>query len=183
MPDTHAPLAENTWEITFLGTGTSVGVPMVGCDCAVCRSADPRDKRFRSSLFVRTPEAQWVVDTGPDFRSQCLRAGLRHLDAVLLTHAHTDHLAGFDDLRRFSVPIDAELPIYASPECLASVQRMFEFAFNGQNRFAGYLKPRPHPGTGPFTLGGLDIVPVEVEHGRLQTLGYLFTRGGRKLAA
>lgn len=169
--------------ITFLGTATSVGVPMVGCDCAVCHSDDPRDKRLRSSIWVRSPEAQWLVDSGPDLRAQCLRAGIRELDAVLLTHAHTDHVAGFDDLRRFSAPESARLPVYASAECLAAVRRMFEFAFDGQNRFAGYLKPDPHPVEGPFWLGLTQVTPLPVRHGRVATQGYLFARGGRKLAA
>jgi len=170
-------------KITFLGTGTSVGVPMVGCDCAVCHSSDPRDQRFRSSIWVATPEADWVVDTGPDFRSQCLRAGIRQLDAVMLTHAHTDHVAGFDDLRRFTVAAEAELPVHASASCLAAVRRMFEFAFNGENRYPGYFKPAPRPFDGPFQIGGTEVWPLPVNHGKVETHGFLFFRDGRKLAA
>src|SRR6516164_104249 len=90
--------------ITFLGTGTSQGVPMVGCACEVCESSDPRDKRMRSSIYVETPECVWVVDTGTDFRAQCLREKLSRLDAVVYTHSHTDHVMGFDDLRPFCIP-------------------------------------------------------------------------------
>jgi phosphoribosyl 1,2-cyclic phosphate phosphodiesterase len=176
-------VAPGALTITFLGTGTSVGVPMVGCDCAVCHSDDPRDRRFRSSILITTPEAQWVVDTGPDFRSQCLRAGIRRLDAVLLTHAHTDHVAGFDDLRRFTVGADQELEVYASASCLAAVRRMFEFAFNGENRYPGYFKPLPRPFDGPFRIGGTEITPLPVDHGKVETHGFLFCRGGRKLVA
>jgi len=176
-------IAPGALTITFLGTGTSVGVPMVGCDCAVCHSEDPRDRRFRSSILVTTPEAQWVVDTGPDFRSQCLRAGIRRLDAVLLTHAHTDHVAGFDDLRRFTVGAEEELPVHASESCLAAVRRMFEFAFNGENRYPGYFKPAPRPFAGAFFVGATEITPLLVTHGKVETHGFLFRRGGRKLAA
>lgn len=170
-------------EITFLGTGTSVGIPMIGCDCETCRSDDPRDKRSRASLHVKTPEAAWVVDTGPDFRMQCLRENIRHLDAALFTHPHMDHVTGFDDLRRFCVGEDEVLPIYAAPSCMAALKRMYDHAFNGQNRYRGYLKPEPRPIDGPFTIGDTLITPLPVQHGKVETLGYLFSRGGQKLCA
>lgn len=162
--------------ITFLGTGTSTGVPMIGCDCAVCRSSDERDRRLRCSLWIQTPELEWVVDTGPDFRTQCLRAGVRHLDAVLITHPHTDHIMGFDDLRRFTFGEDELMPVYGSAETLSALRRVFDFAFNGENRYAGYLKPEPREITGPFILGGTRITPLPVEHGRVRTTGFLFQR-------
>src|SRR3954466_11588308 len=151
-------------QITFLGTGTSQGVPVIGCDCRVCTSADPRDRRMRSSLYVETPEAAWAIDTGPDFRSQCLRAAVRRLDAVVYTHAHTDHIMGFDDLRPFC-PGGEPLPIYASPETMGHLMRVFEFAFNGQNRWPGYIFPEPHEVAGPFQLGDLEVEPLPVPHG------------------
>ena len=101
-------------EITFLGTGTSIGVPVIGCDCKVCTSDDPKNQRLRSSIYVKTAETEFVVDTGPDFRQQCLRAGIRNLDAALFTHAHSDHVMGFDDLRRFTV-ISSKVTVHTSP--------------------------------------------------------------------
>jgi phosphoribosyl 1,2-cyclic phosphate phosphodiesterase len=175
--------ATSSLEITFLGTGTSVGVPMIGCDCETCRSTDPRDKRLRSSIYVGTPEAAWVVDTGPDFRMQCLRENIRRLDAAIYTHPHMDHVTGFDDLRRFCVPEDAIMPIYAVPSCLEQLQRMYWFSFNGQNRYRGYLKPEARAINGPFVIGKTEIIPLPVLHGKVETIGFLFVRDGRKLCA
>ena len=166
----------------FSAPGTSQGVPVIGCDCAVCRSPDPRDQRMRSSLYLQTPECAWVVDTGPDFRSQCLRHGVRQVDAVVYTHAHTDHIMGFDDLRPFC-PGGAPLPIYGSADTIANLRRVFEFAFNGENRFPGYMHPVPHIVSGPFPLGGLELVPLPVPHGRAVVFGYLFKRDGAPLVA
>lgn len=155
---------------------------MIGCDCRVCTSEDPRDKRMRASVYVQTPEVSWVIDTGPDFRAQCLRYGVRKLDAVVYTHAHTDHIMGFDDLRPFC-PHGCALPIYASPDTMAHLQRVFEFAFNGENRFPGYIHPEPHVVEGPFRLGDSELVPLPVPHGRTTVYGYLLCRGGERLAA
>jgi phosphoribosyl 1,2-cyclic phosphate phosphodiesterase len=170
-------------ELTFLGTGTSVGIPMIGCDCETCRSTDPRDKRLRSSIYVTTPECAWIVDTGPDFRTQCLRENIRRLDAVLLSHPHMDHLTGFDDLRRFTIGEDAAMPVHALPSTLEAVRRMFFFAFNPAKRWRGYLKADERPISGPFRLGGTDIIPLRVTHGSAETLGFLFQRDGKKLCA
>ena len=165
-------------ELTFLGTGTSLGVPMIGCSCAVCRSPDPRDQRDRSSILLRTPELSWVVDTGPDFRRQCLRHHVSHLDAVLITHAHSDHIMGFDDLRPFTFGANASIPVYASPETMLSLQHTFAFAFNRQNQFPGYLKPDPHEIVGPFLLGATTITPLPAQHGKVITTGFRFDRPG-----
>lgn len=170
-------------KLTFLGTGTSIGIPAIGCDCPTCRSTDPRDNRCRSSVWMRTPEAAWVVDTGPDLRYQCLRAGIRHLDAALFTHAHMDHVTGFDELRRFTLEIDQFMPVHGLPATLAVLERMFDYAFNGENRYRGYLKPFPKPVHGPFSLGGLKVTPLPVLHGKVETIGYLFEREHHKLCA
>jgi phosphoribosyl 1,2-cyclic phosphate phosphodiesterase len=169
--------------LTFLGTGTSVGIPMIGCDCETCTSTDPRDQRSRSSIYCQTPEVCWVVDTGPDFRAQCLRERVRRVDAVLYTHPHMDHLTGFDELRRFTIAEDAIMPIYARPSCLEVLERMFTYAFNGENRYRGYLKPESRPIEGVFHLGSTEIVPLPLVHGKVETLGFLFARQGRKLCA
>jgi phosphoribosyl 1,2-cyclic phosphate phosphodiesterase len=167
---------------TFLGTGTSHGIPMLTCDCAVCRSTDTRDKRTRTAAYVETPECAWVVDTGPDFRTQALRENIRRLDAVVITHAHSDHIMGFDDLRAYCHGGKA-LPVYGSEPTLAQLRQAFSFAFDGQNRWPGYLHPEAHPVNGAFRLGNTEVVPLPVPHGRVTTYGYLFIRGGRPLVA
>jgi len=169
--------------LTFLGTGTSVGIPMIGCDCDTCTSTDPRDSRLRSSIYIQTPESAFVVDTGPDFRTQCLRERIRHLDAAIYTHPHMDHVTGFDELRRFCVDEDAIMPIYALPSCLEVLKRMYLHAFNGENRYRGYLKPEGIPIHGPFMLGKTEVTPLPVKHGKVEALGYMFSRNGRKLCA
>lgn len=164
-------------QVTFLGTGTSIGVPVIGCDCAVCQSTDPKNKRLRSSIYVKTEACCWVVDTGPDFRTQCLRENIRRVDAVLYTHGHMDHVVGFDDLRRFTFG-DVELPIHATKACLDDLKRMFDFAFNGENRYTGYIKPAPHEIDGPFRLGNCTVTPLPVTHGKLETIGFHFQMPG-----
>jgi phosphoribosyl 1,2-cyclic phosphate phosphodiesterase len=156
---------------------------MIGCDCAICRSTDPRDARTRSSIFIETPECAFVVDTGTDFRTQVLRENIRHLDAVVFTHSHTDHIMGFDDLRRFGDERGGTMPIYASAETMADLTRVFEFAFNGKNRFPGYLHPEPRLVCGAFELGQTTITPLPVPHGHSTVNGYLFSRGNEKLVA
>ena len=171
--------------VTVLGSGTSQGVPMIGCPCPVCHSTDPRDNRTRSSIYLETPQATILVDTTPEFRHQALREKLDHLDAVLFTHPHADHIMGFDDLRRFCEIQDTALPIYGSRETLEPLQRIFPYAFHTHphGKISGYVRVEPHVIEGPFELGGLEITPLSVPHGAVLTLGFLFSQGGRRLLA
>lgn len=156
---------------------------MIRCNCAVCRSPDPRDQRTRASIYLETPECAFVVDTGTDFRTQCLRENIWHVDAAIFTHAHTDHVMGFDDLRRFAAVRGGRMPVYASAETMADLERVFAFAFHTENPWPGYLKPEPHIIFGPFSLGKTRIAPLPVPHGESTTYGYLFSRDGVKLLA
>lgn len=170
-------------EILFLGTGTSHGIPMIGCQCRVCTSPDPRDKRLRAAIHIRTPEMVIQVDTPPDFRTQCLREGLRRIDAVVYTHSHTDHILGFDDLRRFCEMEDKNMPIYGSERTLQDIKRVFAYAFDEQFRYKAYIRPEPNVVTTSVVLGETTIEFVELPHGRMVTSGLIFRRGGRKLLA
>ena len=155
---------------------------MIGCDCDTCRSCDPRDKRLRSSIYIETPECSFVVDTGTDFRTQALRENIRRVDAVVFTHSHTDHIMGFDDLRRFAYS-RGYMPVYASAETMRDLARVFQFAFEALNPFPGYLKPEPHEIDGPFKLGLTTITPLPVPHGNAIVNGYLFSRARRNIEA
>ena len=168
--------------ITFLGTGTSQGVPMVGCSCEVCGSSDPRDNRTRSSVYISTRDFAWVIDTGPEFRIQCLREKISRLDAVVYTHSHTDHIMGFDDLRPFCQG-ENDLPVYASAETMADLQRVFNFAFTQRPGVPGYVRPHPRLVHEPFALGDTLLTPLPLKHGRAHVNGYLMETAGRKVAA
>jgi len=167
-------------EITFLGTGTSHGIPVIGCNCRVCHSVDPRDKRLRTAILVRTPEMIFSVDTPPDFRTQCLREGISRLDAVVYTHSHSDHILGFDDLRRFCEVEDKSIPIFGAERTLKDLARVFQYAFDESPKFRTYVRPEPNLIEGPFDLGETTIIPLELPHGRMTTNGLVFVRGGRK---
>jgi len=177
------PTPDSTLTVTVLGSGTSQGVPMIGCTCPVCRSTDPRDQRTRSSIFLDAPGGKLLVDTTPDLRQQALREGLNHLDAVILTHPHADHIMGFDDLRRFCDLQNGPLPVYGSAHTLQQIQHIFHYAFNPKKNIPGYVHVIPHVIEAPFALAGLDLTPLPVPHGAVSTLGYLFAHQGRKLLA
>ena len=161
--------------IVVLGSGTSVGVPMLGCQCEVCVSKDPRDKRFRPSVLLQYGSRNVLIDTTPDFRSQALRAGIDHLDAVLFTHAHADHIMGLDDVRPLSIGGRTAIPIYGSVETIAAIHRSFAYAFDGEDRESSIprLETRVIDDT-PFELFGLGITPVPVMHGKARIYGFRF---------
>lgn len=171
------------FSLTFLGTGTSVGVPVIGCKCAVCTSDDPRNKRLRASVLLRAGELTVLVDAGPDLRAQALREELREIDAVIYTHGHLDHVAGFDELRAFCWRKDGPLPMYATEECMMTLKRMFGWAFAEENVYKGYVKPAGRIIDGPFFYGELKITPLPVEHASVETIGFLFEYPGAKSLA
>lgn len=161
-------------KITVLGSGTSVGVPTIGCHCAVCTSTDPRDNRLRPSILVSFAERNVLIDTTPDFRMQALRAGIARVDAVVYTHAHADHIMGLDDLRPFNFRQKDPIPIYAAPETMAAVQRSFPYVFDGLAKESNVPKVQARIIDGSFDLFGLEFEPVPVMHGRQTILGFRF---------
>jgi phosphoribosyl 1,2-cyclic phosphate phosphodiesterase len=170
MSQTGEPL-----RIVVLGSGTSVGVPMVGCRCAVCASADPRDKRLRPSVLLQYGAANVLIDTTPDFRYQALRAGIDHLDAILFTHAHADHLMGLDDVRPLNRRQPATIPIYGSPDTISTIKRCFAYIFDGEEKESWVPSLELHALDGaPFDLAGLEVTPVAVLHGKARIYGFRF---------
>jgi len=162
-------------KITVLGSGTSVGVPTLGCHCEVCTSADPRDNRLRPSVVVTYAGRRVLIDTTPDFRAQALRARLDRVDAVLFTHAHFDHIMGLDDLRPFNFRQKERIPIYASPETMASIERVFQYIFDGKEKESNVARLDPRLiGDGAIELFGLEFLPVPVRHGSQTIFGFRF---------
>jgi phosphoribosyl 1,2-cyclic phosphate phosphodiesterase len=177
-------------KVTLLGTGTSYGVPMIGCDCPVCRSTDPRDKRMRTSILIEMTDADGdagprpgsplastvrnvLVDTSSDLRAQALRFGIRRLDAILFTHSHADHVLGLDEVRRFNKLQKEAIPCYADAATIADVRHTFSYIFDAATpRGGGIPKIVLNHLVGPFSLGGMEIVPVPIMHGSRPILGF-----------
>ncbi len=160
--------------ITILGSGTSSGVPMIGCDCEVCKSEDPHDDRLRSSILVQSASTSIVVDTGPDFRTQMLRGKIRKLDAVILTHPHKDHLAGLDDIRAFNFFNKRSIDIYADSMTEEAVRRDFHYAFS-DTKYPGIPQLEMHTiNQEPFTVGDIPVIPVLVWHMKMPVMGFRF---------
>lgn len=159
-------------KITFLGTGTSQGVPVIACDCAVCRSTDFHDKRLRTSVWIEVHGKSFVIDSGPDFRQQMLRANVRSLDAIIYTHQHKDHTAGLDDARAFNHRQGKDIPLYGRQEVLNQIKVEFAYAFH-EFRYPGVPHFELHPiENKPFVIEGVNVIPIEVMHHKLAVYGY-----------
>lgn len=160
-------------KIEILGSGTSMGVPMIGCDCRVCQSEDPRDKRTRTSVLITENGVQILIDTSADYRQQMLRAGIRNLDAVIYTHFHVDHILGLDDLRSLNIINKKSIPIYASLDTLNIIKRVFAHAFSEKAYISDVPMVLPNIiDSNPFTIEGIKIIPIPLLHGRLPVFGY-----------
>jgi phosphoribosyl 1,2-cyclic phosphate phosphodiesterase len=171
--------------LTFLGTGTSMGVPSLGCACAVCTSADPHDKRLRPSILVRWTEPETnversvVIDTGPDFREQALRSAITRVDAVFYTHAHADHILGMDDLRPLSYTAMREsgpIPLYASPDTIAVLEKIFDYTFRPDATYINRARVKLQPLEASTSVHGVEFVRIPVMHGEQPISGFRFGR-------
>lgn len=162
-------------KIILTGTGTSQGVPIIGCDCKVCRSKNPRDKRLRTAALITQGNTYLAIDAGPDFRQQMLSSKTKRLDGVLLTHAHNDHIIGLDDVRPFNFRQKENMKIFATTEVQAQVKSRFAYVFE-KNPYPGAprLELVPISKSNSFSVAGIEVVPIEAMHGRLPVLGFRF---------
>ena len=160
-------------KVTFLGTGTSQGVPVIACDCEVCLSSDSHDKRLRVSVLVEDNSRALVIDSGPDFRYQMLRAGVKHLDAILFTHEHKDHVAGLDDVRAFNYKQQTEIDVYAHKRVQNALRNEFHYIFS-EAKYPGIPRLQLHEikDNEPFSVSGIHIIPVSVMHFQLPVYGF-----------
>ena len=165
-------IAENSIKITFLGTGTSIGVPVITCDCLVCTSTDIHDKRFRTSVMVEVEDKTFVIDCGPDFRIQMLREKVQNLDAVIFTHEHRDHIAGLDDVRAFNYVLNKKIDIYGSKQVMDTIAVEFPYIFS-ETRYFGAPQLTIHCiDENPFFINDIEFIPIRVMHEKLPVFGF-----------
>ena len=164
-------------KITFLGTGTSQGVPLIACDCTICASNNIRDKRLRSSILVQVDDQNIVIDSGPDFRQQMLRTGIKHLDALVFTHAHKDHIAGMDDIRGFNFAMKKPIDVYCTSKVVDHMNREFHYIFE-EIKYPGIPEVDIHliQNDQNFFVGKTEIQPIEVKHLNMKVLGFRFDK-------
>ena len=162
-------------KITFLGTGTSQGIPIIGSNHPVCKSTDPKDKRLRVSILISNNDKNVVVDCGPDFRQQMLQNNVTHMDALLFTHEHSDHTAGLDDIRPFFFR-QGDIPIYAHKRVIGELERRFDYIFQKENKYPGApnVQINEVQNNKTFKLANMQVTPINVSHGGLQVFGYRF---------
>lgn len=159
-------------KVTFLGTGTSQGIPVIGSKHPVCRSEDPKDKRLRVSVLVEVEDFNFVIDCGPDFRQQMLSNSVDRVDAILFTHEHSDHTVGLDDIRPYFFK-QGDIPVYAHERVMKSLQKRFDYIFSSENKYPGAPSVQEHLITNEaFNVDGVRVLPVEVMHNRLQVFGF-----------
>lgn len=159
-------------KVTFLGTGTSQGIPVIACDCEVCKSSDPKDNRLRTSILIEDNGKTFVIDTGPDFRQQMLRASVKRLDAVIFTHEHKDHIAGLDDVRAFNFHQESAMPVYGSEPVLQALRREFHYAFDDFKYPGVPLLDLIEIKNQPFQIHKTTFLPIEVLHYKMQVFGF-----------
>ena len=160
-------------KLTFLGTGTSQGVPVIACNCDICTSRDSRDKRLRTSALIEIDGLNFIIDAGPDFRYQVLRAGVQKLDAIIFTHQHRDHIAGLDDVRSFNFKQKKAMPIYGNDLVIDQIRREFHYVF--ESKYPGIPQIEINKiDNSPFSINHLPIIPIEVLHHKLPVLGFRF---------
>ncbi len=159
-------------KVTLLGTGTSQGVPVIGCECEVCNSSNPKDQRLRCSVLIETETTTVIIDAGPDFRQQCLRANVKKLDAVVFTHEHRDHSAGLDDIRPFNFKQNKDMEVYCTKQVEQSLRQQYEYIFAGLT-YPGIPKVRIRTiKNEAFTIGDIEFIPIQVMHYKLPVLGF-----------
>lgn len=166
---------------TFLGTGTSHGVPMIGCECDVCTSTEPKNKRRRCSLYIITEGQHLIIDTPPDFREQVLTFGVKEINAAFITHPHADHIMGFDDIRRFSALKNQHIPVYGSPTTIQMMRTIFHYVDKGYN-FQSVPRVQFKEQHKTVSIGKVKVTPLSVQHGQDSIYGYLVEGDNKRLA-